>query len=237
MFDLMRKSHTPGQLLLITLLALSISACGSSTQQVRPAPAAPEAEKESQHPPQPQSQAKAQAPAPTQANPGACKLTPAMGLPREARATSSRQVDAPGRVSGKKLIFSRAGVQLVFPFTMVSRLHQFLAENGAASFPEERALLAHLEREAPKGQDIIIDPAYPWYKGPRNIMKRRISFLLADLLAYGSFEIRAPRSKDPIYEITVMEYGSYCGEVCGVGGRAILLPGCKIVLYTVDWIS
>ena len=167
----------------------------------------------------------------------ACAIGPGMGLPRGAKGTKQSLIKSSGPVKGKKVIFSRAGVQLVFPFSLAAHLQRFLAHNGPASFPEERALLAHLQRQAARGDDITIDAAYPWYRGPRNIMKRRVSFLLADLLAAGEFEIRAPGASAPVMTLTMAEYGSYCGELCGVGGRAFLLPGCKVVLYTVDWIS
>lgn len=235
------KLRRLGHLVVAPLLVATLAACGGSAQQSPgprdPAPtvraSAPQA-KPTPAPPRP-----APAPQPEALPPATapCAISAGMSLPRGARTTAHRQLKSASPVQGRRLTFSRGSAKLVFPASALDHLRRFLQQNGPSNFPEERALLSQLEQAAAAKVDITIGPDFPWYPGSAVIMKRRISFLLADLLAAGNFEIHLPGQDGPVLEVTELEYSSTCGELCGAGGRVYVLPGCTSLFYTVDWVS
>lgn len=227
------KLRRLGHLLLIPLTALLLSACSGPTVagKTSPRPAtedpAPATRQDPTPDPVPQ-----EMPEP----PKICLDKKIQGLPASAKLSQALLLE-PAAIKGKKVTFTRRGASLSLPFSDLARtLHRFIAERkGARNFPEERALMAALELQAPEGGHITLDDAKPtWFKGSPVLLQRRINFLLADLVTAGAaVEINGKPA-----QLVLVEYTSNCGELCGAGGRALLLTdGCALVFHTVDWVS
>ena len=228
-----------GHLILLPLAALLLTACPGPASSTRaPVPAqtsvkvtpakvdlAPAADP-----------APAPAPAPQPRLTDQCKGSKIPGLPSSA-TVGGGQLLPPKKIQGKKVIFHRGGGTLSVPFSSLAKtLHRFIAERrGARNWPEERAVMARLERLAPEGGHITLDDRKAtWFSGAPAMMQRRINFLLADLLAAGS-PVEVTGSA---VELVLVQYGSNCGEVCGAGGRAVVTAKeCALLFYTVEWLS
>ena len=231
------KLRRLGHLALFPLVALLLTACSSPASRApAPAPSRVKVTQVKADPAPVVDPAPAPAPAQQPQLTEKCSGTKIQGLPSGA-TLGQTQLLSPKKIQGKKVTFHRGGGTLSVPLSNLSKtLHRFIAEHrGARNFPEERAVISRLERLAPEGGHITLDDRKAtWFSGSPAMMQRRINFLLADLLAAGS-PVEVAGSA---VELVLVEYSSYCGELCGAGGRAVInAAGCELLFYTVDWLS